>query len=275
MPLFAVTPTRVARRSRRLAKEWPRRTKGVRRLVAFRAAEKVRGALLEKIPRNGWSEYREALKVSRVTGDLGGANAFSVYADPKARKVREVDEPKTLLYIRSRRRLKRVKPEIQVLEKYSPWTLETLPFTPKRSDAQLVSRTVTKREVKKVTKARLRDRKQWRHELLRAGVPLPKPRLGAEGAVPKVVPDVAFEAMRLEFGFGVKGVPHWRPAIRSLMGPGVAEFRRDPQIRGAFTKAGFTDWRSWVKIDTSTRIRVEDARKFLPFQKKLGIRSQR
>lgn len=275
MALFSVAPTRAARSSRNLVREWPRRTKGVRRLVAFRAAQMVRESLLEKIPRDGWGEYREALKVARVTGDLGGADAFSVYADPKARKVREVDEPKTLLYIRSRRRLKRVKPEIQVLEKYSPWTLETLPFTPKRSDAQLVSRTVTKREVKKVTKARLKDRKLWRHELLRVGVVLPSTRPGARDRVPKVVPDVAFEAMRLEFGFGVKGVPHWRPAVRGLVGSGLGRLRRDPQIRGAFTKAGFTEWRSWVKIDTSTRIRAGDARNFLPFQKKLGIRSQR
>ena len=273
--LFQIAPTKRALRVKTLTKEWPKRTRGVRRLIAFQSAEQVKTSLLERIPRKGWDEYREALRVSRVSGDLGKADAFSVYVDPKARQVREVDEPKTLLYIRSRRRLRRAKPEIEILEKYSPWTLDTIPFTPKRADAQLVSRTATKREVRKVARARIKDRKQWRYELLKAGVPLPKPRLGGKTKLPKVVPDVAFAAMRLEFGFGVKGVPHWRPAVQDLMSSGVASFRRDPMIRGAFLKPSFTEWRSWVKIDTSTRIRVGDARKFLPFQKKLGIRSQR
>lgn len=273
MPRFAVTADHNTKAARKLVAEWPARTRGVRRFVAHWAAERVRADLLDKIPRDGWKAYRSALTVSRVEGDLGGMEAFTVYADSKARRVREVDEPQTLLYIRSRRRLKRVKPEIQVLEKYSPWTLQTLPFTPKRSDAQLISRTVTKREVKKVTKARMKDRKKWRHELIRLGVPVPTTRVEAI-QLPKVVPDVTFEAMRLEFGLGVKGVPHWRPAVQGV-GTGVGSLKRDPSIRGAFTKPGFTDWKSWEKIDTSTRIRSGDAGKFIPFQQKLGIRSQR
>jgi hypothetical protein len=274
VPLLDVKPDRRAKRTRKLVSEWPARTRGVCRFVAHWAAQYVHAELLEKIPKGDWDAYRESLKVARVSGDLGGATAFAVYSSPKARKVREVDEPKTLLYIRSRRRLKRVKPEIEVLEKYSPWTLQTLPFTPKRSDAQVISRTATEREVNKVTRARQKDRKLWRPELIRLGVPVPITRVEA-AQLPRTVPDVAFEATRLEFGFGVKGVPHWRPAIARLTGAGLSELRRDPGVRSAFTKPAFTDWRGWEKIDTSTRIRSGDARKFLPFQTKLGIRSQR
>lgn len=275
MPTISVRPDRNAIQARKLVSEWPKRTKGLVRFVAHWAAKRAYDNIQQKVPSGPeWAAYRESLKLASVKGDLEGASAFTVLADPKAREVREVDGPKVLLYIRSRRRLKRVKPEIEILEKYSPWTLQTLPFSPKRSDAQVISRTVTEREVKKVTKARMRDRKQWRFELLRAGSPVSKDRV-PDTRPPQATPDVAFEAMRLEFGLGVKAAPHWRPAISDVVRAGVTSLQQDPAIQAAFTKPSFTDWQSWEKIDTTTSISSGDARKFLPFQEKLGIRSKR
>jgi hypothetical protein len=260
-----------AREAQKLGKQWKKRTRAVQRYMAHRLAEQAHEQLLEKIP-NGerWAAYRTSLEVAEVEG-LGDADAFVVRANPRSRTVRNVDEPDTLLYIRSRPRLRRPKPKVQVLEKYNPWTLQTLPFMPDRSEAQVVSRKVTKREVKRVEKLRIRDQKIWRKELQAVGVKVPVVRPSQRKSA-ATLPDVAHEAFRLEFGIGQKPEPHWRPTLQKAMRQNVREMQRDPRIRAAMIRPSFTLWKSWGKIKAKNSVRVSEARKYVPFQRKLGIR---
>jgi hypothetical protein len=145
---------------------------------------------------------------------------------------------------------------------------------PKRQDALVISRRVSKHEADRITKARMKDRPKWRHELNRYGHREIKKdrRLNISKKV-HALPDVAFEALRMEFGLGgVKPKPHWRPSIRKLIAIGFKSMlRRDPRLKQTFLRPGFQGWKHWPP-KTKHKVRMAEARNYLPFQRKLGIR---
>ena len=259
----------------RLVAEWEERTARVMKHLPVLVADYTRKEMLELIPKGEeWSAYRRSLEVARISGMPVGTAGVVLHANMRSRQVRRVDVPRTVLYIRSTRKLRRVKPEITILERFSPWTLQTLPFMPKRGEALVVSRRVSKREVEQVEKDRLKDRTKWRRELDRAGVK--EVKKDRQLQIPKKVralPDVAFEALRLEFGLGnVKQKAHWRPALRRLKSGGIKSMiRLNRKLRLAFTDLDFRGWKRWPK-KTRNKVRMSEARNYLPFQKKLGIR---
>jgi hypothetical protein len=170
--------------------------------------------------------------------------------------------------------MRHVPPAIEVLERYNPWTIDTLPFQPERSEAMIISRKVDRREADRVSKLRKRDTPQWRAELDRAGVRnIKKDRQIKPPKSVKTIPDVAFEALRLEFGLGgVKGHAHWRPAILRLVHGGVKhEVRHKKDYAKTLTSLKFRGWKKWP-TRTRHKIRIAEAQKYVPFQKKLGIR---
>jgi len=272
---IVIRPDRKTRQLQLLSAQWDKRTARFQKLIPYLAAEYVRRDMLERIPKTeDMAAYRASLGVAQVTGGPKEINAYALRSNMRHRRVRKVDAPKTVLYIRSKRQLRRVKPEVRVLERFSPWTLQTLPFMPKRNDALVISRRVSKQEADKVAKLRTADRPQWRHELNRLGKREVKKDRRLK--VPKkahIVPDVAFEALRMEFGLGgVKPKPHWRPSIRKLIAIGFKSMlRRDPRLKYTFTRLGFQGWKHWPP-KTKTKIRLAEARNYLPFQRKLGIR---
>jgi hypothetical protein len=268
---FTFGLSRETKKARQLMGEWKDRGKSLRRHIAYTVAYNAQQEMMERIPKGeDWAAYRSSLQLVEVAG-LGDADSFALRANPRSRTVRSVDAPDTLLYIRSRPRLRRASLRVQILEKYNPWTLQTLPFTPDRSEAKIISRKVTPREVQQVQRRRIRDQIKWRRELIAAGVRVPVVR-PEKRKMPKTTPDVAHEAFRLEFGIGRKPEPHWRPTMQLVMRQGVRDLKRDPKIRNSMIRPSFTLWKSWGKIRAKTKIRVSEARSFMPFQRKLGIR---
>ena len=258
----------------KLLMEWPDRSKALMRKVAHRSAESALVQIKEKIPKSdAWRSYRESLQLVEVKVDPSEGHAFMVRSNPDHRGVSNLDSRDTLLYVRGHRRLKEIPPGVRILEKYSPWTLKTLPFTPKKTEGKIITRKVGKRIADKVTKRRLRDKHKWRSELSREGIrPLP---IRVEEVKATAVPDLAFEAVRLEFGVGQKPVPHWRPAVMHSARQGYKALLRDPNIKASMSKPNFTGWKRWGKIKLRQKIAEGAARKFTPFQKKLGLRVSR
>ena len=257
-----------------LRREWDQRVNGVMAMVSYLSAKAVYDGVMERVPtKDDFTVYANSLEVVRVAGTKNGEAAFAVQASPKARSVRKVDAQKVVLYIRPRRKMARVPPQIAVLEKYNPWTLDLLPFMPKKHDALVIMRRVNGREVLKIAEQRRRDRPQWRKELARVGaVPSKKSVAPKVPKHAKAIPDVAFEALRLEFGLGVQPKPHWRPALRQFLPVGFrGMLRRMPGLQSALTKISFKGWRKWPPRVSRT-IRVQDAAAFVPFQKKLNVR---
>lgn len=256
-------------------REWEQRQDRTMAKVAYHTAVEVKGLVAERLPsKDDYSTYASSLEVVKVAGVRPAEGvAYAIRVRPRAQRVRKVDSKKVVLYIRPRRRLARVPPQIEVLEKYNPWTLDTLPFMPKKREALVIMRRVNGREVTKIGEQRKRDKPQWRKELARVGV---APAKGATklklGRNTKALPDVAFEALRLEFGLGVQPKPHWRPALRHFLPTGFRSMlRKMPELQAALTKPKFFGWRKWPP-KVHTRIRVQDAMAFVPFEKKLNVR---
>jgi len=186
----------------------------VQELVLVRSAEYLRDSVVEGLP-SKFEELRSGLRVGRVQG----TTAFGVYyvGQTVTKKPKDIEPSTEVLYVRPLKgRLVRVSDRVRVLVLYSPWPVDLLPFFPGRREAVVVSRRVTEDEVASVRKQREDDRSRWEHELVSLGV-----KVGEPLKVPlrsKVVEDVPFQALRLEFGGeGVAARPVWRPTLRNLV----------------------------------------------------------
>jgi hypothetical protein len=260
----------------RLLREWPERAAKVREQVSYLAAEYAYRQILRRVPRKpSTNAYREGLDFGAVGGLGKGEAAHAVFVDLDSSKIRKVDARKAVLYVRPKKRSRRTPPEILVLERFNPWTASSLPFAPSRKYAAVISRRARKRDVIKISEARHRDRSKWEPLLRRAGVR--KIRKDHDMRIPRnirTLPDVALEAIKMEFGLGGgEQQAHWRPGVADLRKRGMKQIllaNRD--LERAFTRSDFQHWNKWPK-KTRRRVRLGEARKFEAFQKKLGIRS--
>lgn len=261
-----------------LAEQWSKRADKLKAALPYYGALYVKRELLQRVPKKAeWKSYRQSLEVARIAGLSPGEFAFAVRTNMKHRAVRKMDAQRTVLYVRVRKQLRKVAPEVFVLEKYGPWTMDTIPFTPERSDAYVISRKQTKLAVDKVAKARRKDRSKWRAELDRAG--FREVKKDTRIKVPKklrAIPEMALDVLKLEFGLGgAKPKAHWRPAIRRLILTGVKEILRTKhELKRSMTSLSARQWKRWPP-KTRHKIGISQARSFIPFQKKLGIRMSR
>lgn len=253
----------------------PERVRQTMPWLVYLTAERIHAGLLERIPAGkAWGTYRSLLKVVRVgpKGWKGGAHA--IIAKPKPLKDQAVDSGRTVLYVRPKRnRAVPIGKEVQVLEKHNPWTMETLPFSPKRNEAILITRRVSRGEVRRVTAKRKDDKPAWSAELAKLGV-----RHVRKDTVPpelktRTVQDVAFEALRLEFGYGgVRAVPHWRPSVKEALMSLQEEWRRSASgpVSGMVSNPKNSRWKKAVPKVPS--IRIADLKRLDWFQKRLKLR---
>lgn len=267
---ISVTPE--SRKIGELLREWPERTERFLHYFAYVAASQSLARIKSKMPSKAeWKRYKHALHVTRVSG----VSAYAIKAETKrGGRGRQREPAKEVVYVRATKRRKRRDRTVTVLEKYNPWTWDTLPFTPGRSDAVIVTRRVREREMTKVAEARKGDKRKWQKELSAAGARVRKRNL-ANVKVPKrkakVVPDLAFEALRLEFGLGgSESKAHWRPGIRGFL-KSLPRIGRRKEIIRTFTDPKYSGWKMWPP-KAKGQVNVGEARKFAPFQKRLGIK---
>lgn len=220
------------------------RAKAIMREVTHMAAEMMLEEVQSKIPTGSqYTSYRDALHV--VQSGAPSNPAFSVYAE--ATKAEQVQKDKDILYIKPAKKKGKIAPEVAILMKYQPWTQDTLPFTVQPKQGKLVIRTVSAREVTAVAKARAADQPKWSRELAEVGVQ-PDP---AKAKVPenaKGLPDLAYTALRLEFGLGgTKAVAHWRPALQTVQ-QRVASVFKSGKFADALLNWDNDEWRSWKNL---------------------------
>jgi hypothetical protein len=270
---FAKEHTKHIQNLDRFVSEWPARTRALRGYLSFLAANYVLHAMLERIPKKEeWKAYRMALRVYKVTGADAVDAVYSIRVDLRHRAVRKVDPPKSILFVKVPKKMRTPKREIVLLEKYNPWTYDTIPFVPSKADAVVIVRRVATREAVRVAKEKVRVLKKIRVEMARVGKRMRKASKVHVSKRASNIPDVVFEALKLEFGLGGAAKPHWRPAIRDLIGPGLRRIKRTkPDLSKALLAESFTGWKKWPPR-TRRSLRHADAKLFIPFQKKLNIR---
>lgn len=256
-----------------LVGQWKERARAVRKQFLFRAVGKVYSDVVGFMPADR-KELRQSMRMQRIRGLSDNADGYLIRSVPKGAVVTRVEERAVVLYVARRAGLMIAVPEAtSILEKYSPWTIDTLPYAPDPKTATVISRKVSPREVVKVRKLRKRDRRQWKKEMDAAGVktgPLSfQPRPNEVGAIP----DTAFESLRLEFGLGGEpSKPHWRRAILGLARRGgTGMIARKREFTRAMTDPSFQAWRMWPR-KLSGFATVAEAKKYTPFQKRMGVR---
>jgi len=266
--MFIAAPKNMAK-VEKLMKSWPKRADAVLGYVAYLAADAALDQVKRKIPNSAeWKKYRNSLTLARVSG----LPAYCVYAAVKSGKGKKVDPKEEILFIKPTRRSKRIPKRVKILQEFSPWTWETLPFMPSKRNAVIVTRRVRKKESDKIGEDRNADERSWRGKLLKAGIRATKadrkkikiPRKA------KVITDVAFEALRLEFGLGgMKPKAHWRPAIMRLKSLMLKRIMSNKKVKAAMMDPSFTGWKGWPPRVKGT-ISASRAKSFVAFQKKVG-----
>ena len=252
---------------------WKRRFQKLQEQFVYRATSLVYTDVLDKIPAVPDNQmYRKSLEFVGITGLPANAVGYAISASAKPKGVRTLATDHTIVDVRKRGRLNKVSPEVKVLVDYSPWTLGNIPFMPKKSQATIVYRKVSKAEVLAVEKLRRKDRSRWQRKLRHTGT-MVKPDSGQGlGRSRKATPDLVFAALRLEFGQGKsRAKPHWRPALGNLKRKGIPGMMRDREFKRTVSDPDFRGWMAWPK-KTSKKISVRVVNSFVPFQKKLNIK---
>lgn len=270
--MIRIKPTRSFQQVLKLVREWPDRTAALLSAVPRDVATKVLEEIRQDIPSgDNWKAYKQSLELAKATGLSEGEEAWVIRTRQKAKKIRRVDGKEVALYVRSHRPPKRPSEEVLVLARFSPWTLDTIPFFPKKSEAIMVSRKMTQREVQKIAKQRQKDASEWKLLLARLGIRDAGKRKKKTMPDARAVPDVAFEAIRLEFGLGdVRGKMHWRPALRRLRGSGFFGFAKN---RRDWRRTMQDPWyREWGREASAPGIGASGLRDYERFQKMLGFR---
>jgi hypothetical protein len=268
--MMTIRPSSGNARAYQLLSEWPERVPKFMAYFTYLAAKQAYANVIGKMPNSDeWRMYKRSLKLARISGMTAG---FAIKADVKSGGGGKQKEPvKEVVYVRPAKRSRKKDKRVAVLERYNPWTWDTLPFTPSKRQATLVTRKVRTREMAKVAALRNGDRKKWSKALRRVGARVRKKGLSGASAKAKVVPDIAFEALRLEFGLGgAKSKAHWRPGIKNLVSSGLHQIGRRSDIQAALTDPSFGGWRSWPP-STKGKSSISEAQGFAAFQKKLGI----
>lgn len=197
---------------------------------------------------------------------------YAVHGEPRATQNQNIETERHVIYVRPKRSFAApVPPEVRLLHKYSPWTAETLPFSPKRNEAVLVLRRVSRREVQRVTAQRQKDQPEWRKQLEAAGVRNVNLTKKPVEVKTKVINDLGFDALRLEFGYGgAKATPHWRPSLYAALEYVKSLIRRRSLFSNALTNARSFSWRKWPpRVESS--IKFDAIRDFDKFQRRVAV----
>lgn len=252
---------------------WKKRFTKLREHVTQLAAQSTLNSVKERLPVG--EEYRElnqSLSVARIDGLGPDETGYAIQSKSKKRKLQALNPERVILFVRAKRSAKRVAPEIQVLIEHSPWTMDLLPFTPRKRDAQIIYRKVTVREALTVEKQRKKDRKKWTMKLSRKGRRVSKTKLGLGKGQVRAIPDLAYTALNLELGLGgVKARPAWRTALGGLKRKTIPTLLKKEEYGRTVSDPDYKAWMGWPK-KTAQKISIRVVKTFVPFQKRLGFK---
>ena len=252
--------------------ELEERFRSLHRTVSYLAAKDAHELILSSIP--GGSEYADLRKSMRISeiGVGNDAGAYSVHAPVKGRRVRKIDVPKTVIYVRAKSKLTRPDPAVKLLEDKGPWTVDTIPFWPNKKEATVVQRKVTRKEADTVAKEQQGKLSGIRAELLEMGRRIKPAKAGDPGHVKrggKAVPDVGMQALELEFGGqGKRSKPVFRKMVSAVKGSMRRMGHKNKVIGQTVSDPNSKRYKNFPP--RMSKISVSKAKDFSGFQKRLG-----
>jgi hypothetical protein len=259
---------------RMATEELVQRGESMAKMIAYAAAKQAYDMLLNEIPGGSdYAEIRKSLKLVEVGGTKKGQQAaYSIHIPSRGRNIKKMDADKTIIIVTAKKGMKRASPDVALLEKNGPWTVDTIPFWPTRSEAVVSQRIVSAREIDSVSKQRKSNLPKIIFQLKEMGRNIKPYKPGDSGRVKgnaKAVPDVAMQMLSLEFSNSGKSKPVFRKVIKSTIGsmPGLS--KRFSQITDAMTNPNSTEYKNWPK--RMNKISSGQAGKYVGFQKRLGF----
>lgn len=169
------------------------------------------------------------------------------------------DANRTILYVYPKMVRGVSSPAAVVLERSNPWTMETLPYEPKLTEARIVSRRVTEREATSVERERKKHKAETERELRDLGV-----QLRSKGMIlmkSRVTRDLGWEILRREFGVPpMHGKAHWRPAVSKWKK--FAEDRLKKDLIEWVTRPENNDWRRGDKLPDGKASAIDELQRF-------------
>lgn len=208
--------------------ELPERIQAIIEKMPLWAAEEFLEQLMRRGPQD-IPNYLKKLRIHRFR-DPKADHVFGVVLPgyEHSHKLTLDDVSQTIIYVTQRRK---ARPDrgVEVLERYNPWTMGTLPYDPGRA-AAITSRKVTEREVGLIRDRRTRDRSRVDPELRELGIEVSRshPTLLSR----KVSRDIVFEALRREFGVaGNPHQPHLRSSLRAVQNTAIPRLFRTRMMR--------------------------------------------
>lgn len=253
------------------------RLQTLQRVVPAVVAAETHRLVKDGIPADReYKAYKNGLEVAKVVGLPKKYAAYSIFLKhpyPLTSRLKANEVPSTLIFVRPTKRLFRKSDVVQILERYNPWTLATLPVTPSLKEARLEAKKASRQVVARVEKRIRHEQPQWSAALQRAKVPASSKRISVkEPAKPDYSATSA--VLSLEQGIGRRGRPHWRPALAVFTrDPARAILRAYPDIRKLLDPS----FRSWKRFGPPIRssISLVAASRFTTFQAKLGYRGDK
>lgn len=236
-------------RLRRLMSDYEKRASMLQLVATKRIVDIFLKHLKTFIPED-MKKYKDSLKVVQITG-VDEGNAFAIVSEADKGNTEDLDLETTAVYIVNKSKSKL----LNILEEFSPWTLDTLPLGFDKDDAEIVYRNITKGEF-----LRLREEKgeiifNIKGILVRHGGKQPSINSARDMVGMAAMPDLAFQVIRMELGLGVKRIPHWSRSLKEL----------EKWVRNDFLKSGiFQDYLTDEKFnkhnESADSITEEDMR---------------
>jgi hypothetical protein len=255
--------------------ELKERAASMTRMISYAAAKEIYDAILEGIPGgNDYAELKKSLKLVEVSGAKKGQEAaYAIYVNPKGRRIKKIDAGRTIITIQAKRGRTPPPDDVVVLEERGPWTADTIPFWPRKSEAVITQRKVSKKQVDDLANKLKKEMPDIARQLLEAGRRIDPMKPNSPGRIKrnaKAVPDLAMQALSLEFGdSGVRSNPVFRKAIGQTKRTMGGLSKRFVEITDAMTDPNSKKYKNWPprisKISSGT------AASFKGFQKRLGF----
>jgi hypothetical protein len=209
----------ISRESRALLKEmrdeWPKRLITGRALVVLDAAKIISETITRIDPDVNGLDYVKNLRVAVVSG-VSETEAVALYYKSSTREIdlSDEDDLNSVLFFAT---TKDSPAWVNVMRKYHPWPAGLVPAKARKGTAKVISRRVSSREIQSISSKFYKNKSSIESELRGAG--LGGAEIGNKGGDgTQVVDDIAYLALRAEFGMIPGGKPHWRPALKNMQG---------------------------------------------------------
>ncbi len=252
------------------------RKEALLRAIPYIAANEALKGLMLRIPsKDEYRAYRESLQLCEVKGLKASKEAaYLIRSDIKARRTGKLERDKVVLYVRAKTARPSSTPKaIQILIDMGPWTIDTMPFWPPAGKALVIKRKVSKREVADIRKKQEKQKLKVKSALMKVGRRLGNKKASTMGdlkATGKAIPDVAMQALSLEFGGdGTRAVPAWRESLIFAKSIGLkTAARRYRRLYEMMYDPRSKRWKNWPEVEGE--VSQSELGDYVAFQKKLG-----